>query len=120
MAQYDPQRSRSRRRSGEDEGPAPVDALLGPTAPTGAAEGPATVDEPPALIDLTDSSGSTGGQVDPVAGNGSSAPRPGESTPDGAESAVPVRPVVVVLALVAAVALAWAWLRHRRRPPTPG
>jgi cobalamin biosynthesis Mg chelatase CobN len=29
MAQYDPQRSRSRPRKADDEGPAPVDALLG-------------------------------------------------------------------------------------------
>ncbi len=29
MAQYDPQRSRSRPRNEDDEGPAPVDALLG-------------------------------------------------------------------------------------------
>ena len=47
MAQYDPQRSRSRHRSGDDEGPAPVDALLGPTG----APDPA---ETPDLIDLTD------------------------------------------------------------------
>jgi hypothetical protein len=30
MAQYDPQRSHSRPRKADDEGPAPVDALLGP------------------------------------------------------------------------------------------
>ena len=30
MPQYDPQRSRSRQRKADDEGPAPVDALLGP------------------------------------------------------------------------------------------
>jgi hypothetical protein len=30
MAQYDPQRSRTRHRKADDEGPAPVDALLGP------------------------------------------------------------------------------------------
>src|SRR5215204_7005568 len=31
MPSYDPQRSRSRRRAADDEGPAPVDALLGPS-----------------------------------------------------------------------------------------
>lgn len=37
MAQYDPQRSRSRPRNEDDEGPAPVDALLGdaPEVPVG-------------------------------------------------------------------------------------
>jgi hypothetical protein len=53
MPSYDPQRSRSRRRAADDEGPAPVDALLGPV-PDAVPEPPA--DEPvrrePLIIDL--------------------------------------------------------------------
>jgi hypothetical protein len=48
MAQYDPQRSRSRHRSGDDEGPAPVDALLTPhpTEPAPPVDAPAPLAEP--------------------------------------------------------------------------
>jgi hypothetical protein len=70
MPSYDPQRSRSRHRAADDEGPAPVDALLGPLPDVEAAEPaapaepaepaappePAATDEPvrrePLIIDL--------------------------------------------------------------------
>ena len=118
MAQYDPQRSRSRRRSGDDEGPAPVDALLGPSEPSGADPAAATpADDAPALIDLTDAAAST--HRDLVAGNGVSAPDVDHGTPEVSSAMARVRPVLVALALVAACALAWAWLRRRREPPAP-
>ncbi len=39
MAQYDPQRSRSRQRAADEEGPAPVDALLGSVEASGNGSG---------------------------------------------------------------------------------
>ena len=104
MAQYDPQRSRSRHRSGEDEGPAPVDALLGPAEP----ELPPVI---PPVVDLTDGAAAAA-QMDPAF-----RPTPREREPiepAGARSmagavAAFVAVLVAVLLLVAAVA------RRRRR-----
>jgi hypothetical protein len=56
MPSYDPQRSRRRQRIADDEGPAPVDALLGPTpdAPPDDADGePARTDTPAADLEAT-------------------------------------------------------------------
>jgi hypothetical protein len=110
MAQYDPQRSRSRHRSGEDEGPAPVDALLGPT---GAAD-PA---EPPDLIDLTDTGAASRSVGDAAGRNGSGSPAWSDAAGGQSTGAAPVRPVLIAVAAVAAIALVWAWLRRRRTRP---
>jgi hypothetical protein len=48
MPSYDPQRSHSRRRVADDEGPAPVDALLGPLPD----QDPEPVRREPLIIDL--------------------------------------------------------------------
>jgi len=119
MAQYDPQRSRSRHRNGEEQGPAPVDALLGPTEPSVETSPPAAdrAGGGPGLIDLTDSAPSATGAV-PAANGSSPAPDLGRP-PGGLPATSPVRPVLVVLALVAALALGWAWLRRRRPPVEP-
>jgi hypothetical protein len=102
MAQYDPQRSRSRHRSGEDEGPAPVDALLGPIGSPDPAESPD-------LIDLTDAAARSGSVGDAAAVDGAGGPSVGSA---------PLKPVVLVLAVLAGMVLAWAWTRRRRTPPT--
>ena len=47
MAQYDPQRSHSRPRKADDDGPAPVDALLGPAADPDPADESALTTAPP-------------------------------------------------------------------------
>jgi len=116
MAQYDPQRSRSRHRSGEDEGPAPVDALLGPTDPPSSSRAGDPPPEPdPDLIDLTDHADAADTPAR-AARNGAGASRWSDAEAavrsDGAAAA---RPLVLVVAVVAAVALAWAWVRRRRR-----
>jgi len=116
MAQYDPQRSRSRHRNGEDEGPAPVDALLGPAEPPAEPPAPATT-EPPGLIDLTDSA-PPATRAAPTA-NGSTPAADVSGSAGGPPAPGPVRPLLVALALVAALALVWAWLRRRRTPPEP-
>jgi MYXO-CTERM domain-containing protein len=113
MAQYDPQRSRSRHRSGEDEGPAPVDALLGPTDPPATSSGASPGTGAPGLIDLTDSAPSPTG-ADPAA-NGTS-PAANRVMAGGPAGPGPVRPVVIVLAIMAALALVWAWRRRRHTP----
>jgi len=93
MPTYDPQRSRPRRRVADDEGPAPVDALLG-EAPV-----PDTVSEPvgappasrePLVIDLD---------------------RPAPTPATGGRR----RLVLALVALVALVleVLAWRWWRRR-------
>jgi hypothetical protein len=110
MAQYDPQRSRSRHRSGEDEGPAPVDALLGPTGGTDPAE-------PPDLIDLTDAGAATRTAAN-AAGNGAGGSAWSDGGADLPTRSAPVRPVLLAVAVVAGLALAWAWLRRRRARAT--
>ncbi len=120
MAQYDPQRSRSRHRSGDDEGPAPVDALLGATGSADPSQPPDLPVEPLDLIDLTDAGGSSRPVDGAAAHKGAGGSPWGDSgiTP-GATRSAPVSPVVLAVAVVAVVVLAWAWLRRRRGRPTP-
>jgi hypothetical protein len=105
MAQYDPQRSRTRHRSGDD--PAAIDALLG------AVEGdPSTtpdvspVDEPDADHVVAPIHPDAGAWTDPDPYGG------------GGRSTIP--PVVVVGLIIAGVAVLWALLRRRRRDTTEG
>jgi hypothetical protein len=98
MAQYDPQRSRSRHRSGDDEGPAPVDALLGPA-------------ETPPLIDLTD-------HPDEAAPDVAPATSPGLidwELPPEPRTAGSLSPALLAAIVVAAVLLVWGLGRRRRR-----
>jgi hypothetical protein len=104
MAQYDPQRSRTRHRSGDD--PAAIDALLG-----------AVESDPSTAPDPSPDPVSAGDVVAPMR------PDPGAWTdPDpyggGGRSTLP--PVVVVGLIVAGIAVVWALLRRRRRDTTDG
>lgn len=117
MPSYDPQRSRSRRRATEDEGPAPVDALLGPS-PDDTHETDETHEPVPAA------------EVD-VVPTGTPSVEPDEASPPRREPLVidldPPAPVNVprhrgrvvlyglaVLSVVLQV-LAWLWWRRRKR-----
>ena len=103
MPQYDPQRSRSRQRKADDEGPAPVDALLGPepaasevvTAETEAPAGPVNGRVPQA-VSVPDS---------PTV-------RPPEESSTGPRSGA--KPVAVAAALAAVLLAVW-WVLRRRR-----
>jgi hypothetical protein len=105
MAQYDPQRSHSRHRKADDEGPAPVDALLGPPAgsPVGAAAHAPNGSSVP----------------DPAAGGAATGaptwidPRPDAGGPDHAMSGLR-RPAIVVGVVLGAVIVVWALIRRRR------
>ena len=105
MAQYDPQRSRTRHRKADDEGPAPVDALLGPPtdAPVGAAP-----DAPNGSV--------VGEPVASGAGTGAPTwidPRPDADAVDQATSGLR-RPAIVVGVVVGALIVVWALVRRRR------
>jgi len=114
MPQYDPQRSRSRQRKADDEGPAPVDALLGPSpsAPRPAAESPVA----PAAAER------------PIPGSEPNGVRPLDATvaapppmqPGGPLAAParrsPFKPLALLAALAAGLVVVW-WVRRRRQPP---
>jgi hypothetical protein len=126
MAQYDPQRSRSRHRKADDEGPAPVDALLGPDPAAGT---PAVSVDPPA----PDDSG-VKPPADAVAPAGPSVPdtpRPDvepvadwEPVVADARTGSPAwRPAVWLAAVLALLALLWLVVRRRnpgRDEPSSG
>ena len=112
MPQYDPQRSRSRQRKADDEGPAPVDALLGPepAAPesvTAETETPAETKTPAASVN-----GRAPGAVSPAID--SPPVRLAADEPTGSRSGA--KPLAVAAA-VAAVLLAVWWVLRRRRGP---
>ncbi len=97
MAQYDPQRSRTRHRKADDEGPAPVDALLGPDP------------------------GSDPSDAPPPTGEESSVPwidpRPDLSHGSGRANRLQTRVALAVAAVVGVIVLVWATTRRRRRRP---
>lgn len=136
MATYDPQRSRSRHRVDDADGPAPVDALLGSvTPPAPEAEKPVADTEAPTSTDATDvpdaaeTSEPVADTVAPAAATTPpvpperaatrsreplvvdlDAPAPaGNGRPRGAAARAAL--VAVLVAMVAALAL-W-WRRHR-------
>jgi hypothetical protein len=123
MAQYDPQRSRTRHRKADEEGPAPVDALLGPDP----APDPPAPPEPEPELDLRDDPAPVPPVVPvvvigPTVAEGESSsipwidPRPGPQPgpePGGSRRRVAVG-LAALLALIAV--LLWAGLRRRRRP----
>jgi len=114
MPQYDPQRSRSRQRKADDEGPAPVDALLGPglSAPRPPTESP--VVPPTAERPITGSERNGVGALDATV----AAPPPMQ--PGGALAAPARRsaskPIALLAAIAASLVVVW-WLRRRRQPP---
>ncbi len=112
MPQYDPQRSRSRHRSGDD-GPAPVDALLGPAPGQPGAPGAPLSDDRPS-DDAAGDRGSVSSDIDSSALDDWVDP-----LPSGRSGPPPLAPAVVVGLLVAAVAIVWALLRRRRRDAPP-
>jgi hypothetical protein len=104
MAQYDPQRSRTRHRKADDEGPAPVDALLGPdpsverVEPVSPAAASASAEPDLERLELE--------RLEP------------ETALDVARSLTSRGPAIWMAtsaALVATVAMAWLMLRGRRR-----
>jgi len=101
MAQYDPQRSRTRHRKADEEGPAPVDALLGPDPAVGAPAVPADGIVP---VDTTVPSERMSG-VDAVAPEW----EPGEPSPSGPAW----RPAVGLAAVIGLLALLWLVVRRR-------
>jgi hypothetical protein len=103
MASYDPQRSRSRRRAADEEGPAPVDEILD--------RGPGAGDQPDASTALPSSLTSA---VEPATTS------PAEPAPGPTVTPVPppgrtVDPKVVVVVIVALLALLVGLGRRRRR-----
>lgn len=115
MAQYDPQRSRTRHRKADEEGPAPVDALLGPdpSAP------PAAPTPEPSIARVEPAS-----PAEPAAWAEPEFPRldlerlEPETALDVARSLTSRGPAIwmaTTAALVTSVAMAWLVLRSRRR-----
>ena len=107
MAQYDPQRSRTRHRKADDEGPAPVDALLGPD--------PATPDAPDAteVTEVTSVTSVPPVVVEPVGAVAWEPPAELEAVGEASSSGR--RPLIwAAAAVVAAVSVVWLVLRRRR------
>jgi hypothetical protein len=94
MAQYDPQRSRTRHRKADDEGPAPVDALLGP--------------DPEASPSPVPTDDSTVPWIDPRPDLLQSSGHPSRSAP---------RVALALAAVIALIVLLGAAVRRRRRRP---
>lgn len=124
MAQYDPQRSRSRQRAADDEGPAPVDALLGPVAKSGNGSGGAPAAEagtgPTPVAPEASAGGRSEGSAEERRGPVVIDVGPASATalPDSTGRVTAVRIAMLVGAVLGVVALVGWWRRRRGRVGT--
>ncbi len=106
MPQYDPQRARSRQRKADDEGPAPVDALLGP--------GPSSADLPGGGADEERVVEAARRSQRPEATAGATAPPVTPAPVPARRGPSLARPLALAAVITATVVALWWILRLRR------